>query len=57
MNILLSLACVLAAVTTFIAYVYLRGRNSSLRELQGPESPSLWLGDYSLPSFTFAFLV
>lgn len=51
MNILLSLACVLAAVTAFITYVYLRGRNSSLRKLQGPESPSLWLGEYPyLPS-------
>ncbi|KAN0129558.1 cytochrome P450 [Lactarius tabidus] len=47
MNTLLGLACILAAVTTFITYVYLRRRNSSLRKLQGPESPSLWLGNES----------
>ncbi|KAF8259494.1 cytochrome P450, partial [Lactarius quietus] len=47
MNTLLILACVLTAVTACIAYVFLRGRNSSLRKLQGPESPSLWLGNES----------
>jgi hypothetical protein len=53
MNILLSLACVLAVVTACITYVYLRGRNSFLRKLQGPESPSFLLGDCPyLPSPT-----
>lgn len=49
MSPLLGLACILAAVAAFITYVYLRGRNSSLRKLQGPESPSLWLGEYLYP--------
>lgn len=53
MYILLSLACVLAVGTAYITYLYLRGRNSFLRKLQGPESPSFWLGDYPyLPSLT-----
>ncbi|KAH8998345.1 cytochrome P450 [Lactarius hatsudake] len=48
MNILLCLACVLAAVTAYyITYLYLRGRNSFLRMLQGPESPSFLLGNES----------
>ncbi|KAH8995436.1 cytochrome P450 [Lactarius akahatsu] len=48
MSILLCLACVLAAVTAYyITYVYLRGRNSFLRKLQGPESPSFLLGNES----------
>lgn len=51
MNILLSLACVLVAVTAHITYVYLRRRNSFLRKLQGPESSSFWLGIHlDLPS-------
>ena len=55
MNILFSLACVLAAVTACIAYVYRRGRNLFLRKLQGPESASFFLGDYPhLPSLMSA---
>ncbi|KAH9169311.1 cytochrome P450 [Lactarius sanguifluus] len=48
MNIPLPLVCVLGAVTAYyITYVYLRGRNSFLRKLQGPESPSFLLGNES----------
>ena len=46
MNTLLSLACLLVAVTTHVTYVYLRRRNSFLRKLQGPESTSFLLGEY-----------
>jgi hypothetical protein len=46
MNILLSLACLLVAVTAHVTYVYFRRRNSFLRKLQGPESTSFFLGEF-----------
>ena len=46
MNTLLSLACLLVAVTAHVTYVYLRRRSSFLRKLQGPESTSFFLGEY-----------
>lgn len=46
MNILLNLACLLVAVIAHATYVYFRRRNSFLRKLQGPESTSIFLGDY-----------
>ena len=46
MNTLLTLACLLAALTVHLTYVYLRRRNSFLRKLQGPKSTSFLLGEY-----------
>jgi len=46
MNTLLTLACLLVALTAHLTYVYLRRRNSFLRKLQGPKSTSFLLGEY-----------
>lgn len=46
MNTLLSLACLLVAVTAHATYVYLRRRSSFLKKLQGPDSTSFLLGEY-----------
>jgi hypothetical protein len=46
MNTLLSLGCLLVAVTAQVTYIYFRRRNSFLRELQGPELTSLLLGEF-----------
>ncbi len=47
MNTLLSLGCLLVAVIAQVTYIYFRRRNSFLRKLQGPESTSLLLGEFS----------
>ena len=41
-----SLPTFLAAVATFITYIYIRRRNSFLNQLQGPKSRSFWIGEY-----------
>src|SRR5258707_5923158 len=46
MNTLLSLGCLLVPVIAQVTYIYFRRRNS-LRKLQGPESTSLLLGEFS----------